>query len=646
MNQENEISGLKGKIAELEVKLEAALYELKALKQNEEKYKGIIENSRDITEKRGTEQEIWELQNRYETIVRNFPQGAIFLFDSDLRYKMIAGAILKIIGVKSEDLEGKTVYDLFPEEFSSVTGPIAKGLFNNQTAFFEIVFLKRIYACWGLPVKNEKGQITEGLIYALDITDLKNKEKELEASKRELELVTENIPNVIWKADIDKNGKFINTYISDVVDEFLALPPKTINHDWDKYFSYINPDFIPDILNKFKDGFSNLGQTISFEYEIKKANGELAWFLSSGRAYFENDRVTVYGYTTDVTERKLVERQVKQSEEKFRNLYNNLPVGIFRSLPDGQVLYANPAMLKMYGYESEGELLKVSAKDYYVDNTDREAILRMLKENGVLRNHITHEFRKDETDIWVKTDYSAIFGDNGEIKYIEGVIEDFTERKKAEQALKESEEKFQKIFFHSPILVTLSNVEDGRYIDVNAKFLEVSQFAYDEVIGKTSTELGWVSDSDMKKLTDQIIKNGRISDMEIPFQTKTGKHILCTYHGELINIGGSTCLLSIAEDITEWKKIEKQLVAAKEKAEESDRLKSAFLATMSHELRTPLNAVIGFSEYLIDEYESPDKVKAYGKMINNGGKQLLNIIEDIFLLSLIESGEIKITVED
>ena len=109
--------------------------------------------------------------------------------------------------------------------------------------------------------------------------------------------------------------------------------------------------------------------------------------------------------------------------------------------------------------------------------------------------------------------------------------------------------------------------------------------------------------------------------------------------------GITTHFLAVKEDITEKKKYEEELIIARDQAQESNRLKSAFLATMSHELRTPLNAIIGFSD-LIDENLSMSEIIQFCKIINNSGNHLLNIIDDIFTISLLQTNHSKVILEE
>jgi len=133
--------------------------------------------------------------------------------------------------------------------------------------------------------------------------------------------------------------------------------------------------------------------------------------------------------------------------------------------------------------------------------------------------------------------------------------------KQAEDTLRESEEKFSKIFQQAPLLITLSEIETGRLLEVNNKFLEVSGFKRDEVIGRTVVEIGWNSEDQRSRLKQIFLKNGRVEGMELTLHRKDGREINCLYNGEAIVVNGKMQLLSIAQDITERKKAEERAPA-------------------------------------------------------------------------------------
>jgi PAS domain S-box-containing protein len=149
-----------------------------------------------------------------------------------------------------------------------------------------------------------------------DITELLKTKKDLAESLQEVGLITSNLPNIIWKMDVGEDGAFINTFISPVADEFLALPPGTIRNSLDRFFSYVDTPYLNEIMKKFEEGIRNPGKTLSFEYEVKRATGEKAWFFSAGRAYNIGGQVRLFGYTVNKTDLKLTEQALVAAKEK------------------------------------------------------------------------------------------------------------------------------------------------------------------------------------------------------------------------------------------------------------------------------------------------------------------------------------------
>jgi PAS domain S-box-containing protein len=183
------------------------------------------------------------------------------------------------------------------------------------------------------------------------------------------------------------------------------------------------------------------------------------------------------------------------------------------------------------------------------------------------------------------------------------ITRDITERKKMENLLRRSEEKFSKTFLMNPSAIAITNINDNaRFLDVNGTFEKMYGYKREEIIGKTSFEMGIFVDSNLRQ---QIIENSKnnekIANIETQFRKKNGKIGTCLFSSEQIEIEGNIFIISTTHDITERKSMETELKMALDRAEESDALKTAFLQNISHEIRTPLNGIIGFSSVLCDE---------------------------------------------
>jgi len=227
-----------------------------------------------------------------------------------------------------------------------------------------------------------------------------------------------------------------------------------------------------------------------------------------------------------------------------------------------------------------------------------------------------------------------------------GVGADLEESKKIIRELVESRELFAALFRNSPMGLYQTTPE-GKILFVNPAILEMLGFdSLEELLKRDLSESGYVDENKRKVFKRILAEKGEVIGFESEWYTKDGKTIFVNEgarairnsHGKIIRYDGGVV------NVTEKKKVEQELVRAKEKAEESERLKSTFLATMSHELRTPLNAIIGFSD-LIDKDISLDDMIDYANIINTSGLHLLELIEDIFSLTLIESGQVAVRNE-
>ena len=232
--------------------------------------------------------------------------------------------------------------------------------------------------------------------------------------------------------------------------------------------------------------------------------------------------------------------------------------------------------------------------------------------------------------------------------YITSTVQDITDRKRAEAALRSSEERFSKAFHASPLGISICTLTDGCFLDANESFLSQLGWERHEFLGQTADELGmWSNSEDGQRISQTLESQNSISNQEVLIRTKTGEERDWLLSVELIYLGSTQCVLIMTSDITERKRAE-EFRRDKEAAEAANRSKSEFLANMSHELRTPLNAIIGYSELLQEDAEDlgAEEFISDLKRISTAGQHLLAIIKDILDFSKIEAGRMKLDLEN
>lgn len=193
---------------------------------------------------------------------------------------------------------------------------------------------------------------------------------------------------------------------------------------------------------------------------------------------------------------------------------------------------------------------------------DRARVEDELHERTAQGADLEFEWRRLHTDgrvRWILTRGHALRDAGGAVSRYLGIAMDITDRKQAEAALRESEEKFARAFRDAPMLMSITELETGVFLDVNEAYLRSSGFTRAEVIGHTSVELGWIHGSDRARLLYELQRSGRITSMELELHGKGGRLVHCLYSGERVTIGGRPVLLSTAQDITERKRAEASL---------------------------------------------------------------------------------------
>ncbi len=302
-----------------------------------------------------------------------------------------------------------------------------------------------------------------------------------------------------------------------------------------------------------------------FELRDRSETSEISALIGSEERYFEIRASEVHwqgqkfnlGVFRDITRRKLVEERLRASEERYRHLFEHAMLGVFQVSVGGEILDVNPTFALMFGYSSPQELkalVKNVDSELFIDPQRRLQIIRRVEQNpgpGVFENQYR---RRDGTSFTGRTFLHPVRDAYGNILHIEGFVEDISERRKSEEALRRSEERFSKVFSSSPVGISITTLSEGRFLDANQAFLEVYGYVHDEVVGRTSSELNmWVNPEVRERIAREIHEKGKAQELEVELRMKSGELFTGMFSAEIINISGEDCMIGLLRDITDQK---------------------------------------------------------------------------------------------
>jgi len=318
---------------------------------------------------------------------------------------------------------------------------------------------------------------------------------------------------------------------------------------------------------------------------------------------------------------------------------------------NGRILYANPRMAELVGLESTKAVLQTGTIDQFVHPDDRDRVrsyaAARLAGKDAPRDYEFRIVTRDGKAIWVDCRAGTVTW-GGEPALVAACF-DITEQKKTDQARQETEMLFRRVFDLSPDIVTLTRFADGRYEYISQSFLDLLGFGPEEVIGKTSEEIGiWSAGTNRKALVEALQRDETVHAMETQVRRRDGTILDLAMSATVLDFRGEPYILMVSHDITERKRQRQELIESKRAAEIANRTKSEFLANISHELRTPLNAVIGFAELMHSQALGPlgnPQYLDYSGDILDAGRHLLSIINDILDLSKLEAGRLSVSLD-
>jgi PAS domain S-box-containing protein len=557
------------------------------------------------------------------------------IMDSAMRVKVLAGETAATV-IEN----GKEKADL--ESIRSILG-IMKESENNLLLIHEEENSKATY-------KSIQGILLSAglaiflifwLLYLLNAGSSKRRKAEMRALENEKKYrnIFDNVGDIVFTSDSNGYFKLINprvTLITGYSQEELI----------GKHFSFlVAPEWLEEMQHLYIHQFNNRIPETLKEFQIVTKEGKKKWVEQKVVMILENNEVQNFQCTVrDVTERKNMESALLQSNRKFQNIFSSSPFAIaIIELDSGKILEINDEFTSMFGFSKIDVNGKTTVELGMISPDERERIVENVKIHGHTKNKELKLTTK--SGVAVACFYSNILIDIGGTPAILTMFSNITELKRLENALAESNKKFLTIFSSSLQAVSISEIANngnpGIITEVNNAFCELFKIKKPEILGFNLSSAGLISGEELEKALLVISGKKYLVNYEMNMLRKSGEKITCLNSFNEVELGGKPYRISLFNDISERKKLENELVSAKEKAEESTHAKELFVANMSHEIRTPMTGIIGLSE-LLGQTHLNDEQKEFLDGIKLSSESLLTIVNEILDISKINSGKISL----
>ena len=597
---------------------------------------------RDISERRRMEEALKESENKYRAIFEN-TGTAVIIVEEDMTISLANAESERLSGFTKSQIEGKMKWTEFVHN-------------DDLQSMIEQHYLRRTspeqalnnYSFKMIDRNGQKKDIflsidmipgTKKTIASLmDISPLKCYEEKLDSLLR---FYSEMIDTAaIWIDMFDDCGRMtfwnraaerISGYSRDEVLGSAAI--------WK--LLYPDPEYRKKIINDAMNISINSGRMENYVTTIRCKDGRVRRINWHSNNFVNKDRKIMggIGIGSDVTEALFAQEALGKSEQEKAAILNGLKDTIVEYIdPQMRVIWTNKAMQEYVGKSAE----EMAGKHCYEISRKMEEPCPGCQAAKVLESGVFQEGETctDDGRIWLMRS-NPIIDECGKIQGIVNIVFDITYRRNAELARQESEKRFRAVFETARDSIFIKDLH-GKYIQVNPAMEKLFSLASNQIVGMIGCDLfekdaeAPIQDADHRVYAGEVMEEEHTRPINgVPHTFHIIKAPMRDMNGEI------TGLCGIARDISERKKAEEELLAAKEKAESATRAKSEFLANMSHEIRTPLNAVIGMTGLLLDEDLTEEQMDCI-KTIRSSGEALLTTINDILDLSKIERDKMEL----
>lgn len=628
----------------------------------------IVTQVEDITDRKLLENRAEETSGQFKNAFEFSPNG-MAMISLDGKWLKVNRILSKLLGYSQKEFLELDFNEITHPEDIEIDSEYLKELFHNKKKSYKIekrYIHKNGNIVYGLIsvslLRDPEGSPLYFIVQINDISDSVVAKEALKTSLNELQTLMDATTQVaIIETDVHgmiiKFNKGAENLLGYTADEVVKKEELLLFHDSDEILKRLQKLDLqdPKKLNEFEvlTFYAMQGKFDSNEWTYTKKDGSKFPVQLVATPVTNNDgRLIGYlGIATDISRIKNIESELSESEERLHFALEGSGDGVWDwDIVEGKQYMSDQAK-KMLGFAPEESLTDIEKWDNRIHPEERDMSDQALKdyfEGKAKEYNIEKRVRcKNGNYKWILDRGKIIEWDSkGNPLRMIGTQSDISERKKAEELIKENEARFRSLYELSPVGIGLIEAETGKFLNANKALLKSVGYSIGEFTSHNFKELIALDSykRNHKKL-EKFLKSGTKEACEAVFLKKGGDPFPVLISGvRMKDETGKKIILSTIQDITQRKKMENSLVAAKLKAESANKSKSEFLANMSHEIRTPLNGVIGFTDLLM-KTELDASQKQYMKTVYNSANSLLDLINDILDFSKIEAGKLEINIE-
>lgn len=630
------------------------------IRNSDGKITNFVAVKEDITEKKHAEEALRNSEKFLQSVFDGIRDG-LSVVDHDLN-------IIRVNNMMEEwyqdnlPLINKKCYEVYRNSTEPCENcPVIK-TFNTGSSHNDLVPLLDLdggvrgwFELHTFPLTDNEGKVVGVIEHIRDVTARKIADETIKEEKEFSENLIRNstIPTFV----LDKDHKVIiwNKACEKLTGINASEVLDTNNH-WEAIYSEPRPCAADLVIDEnVKDLSLYYNKASASDLISKGIHGEGWLNFPKQKRYVVFDAAPIYntkGQLTavietlqDITERKIAEELLKDSEDRHRQLVSNSPLGIVVCDVLGNILTTNVRIIDILGSESAEKTKEINIFTYppLIDSGIAGSVRKCLDtgENVVAEHMYITKWGKS---IYMRIHLTPLRDIEGEISGVQALVEDFTSRKKAEDALYESEQLFRATFEQAALGIFHESI-DGKFLKANEKFCDIVGYTQEELSQLTVRSITYPDDSVQYEESIKKLLAGEVSTAakEKRYIRKDGSIVWVSGTVSLVrdSTGEPKYFIKIIEDIGERKRAQEVLQKAKEEAEAASRAKSEFLANMSHEIRTPMNGIIGMTELALSTNLTSEQ-REYLKLVQNSADSLLRVINDILDFSKIEAGKFEI----